>query len=72
MIGSPSIQHKPPEPGYIDVIQSIPKWNPYITRCGRVGKNIAPTPRPSVVPRSSCVRQLAGHKRILDGVESTT
>ena len=38
MIGSPSIQHKPPEPGYIDVIQSITKWNPYITRCGRVGK----------------------------------
>ena len=38
MIGSPSIQHKPPEPGYIDVIQSITKLNPYITRCGRVGK----------------------------------
>ena len=35
------------------------------------GKNVAPTPRPSAVPRSSCVRQLAGHKRILDAVEST-
>ena len=32
MIGSPTIQHKPPNPGYIDVIQSLTKWNP--TRLG--------------------------------------
>ena len=53
MIGSPSIQHKPPEPGYIEVVHQTQNGTPKYKGVGGWESETA-TPRPPSVPRSSC------------------
>ena len=53
MIGSPSIQHKPPEPGYIEVVHQTQNGTPKYKGVGGWESETA-TPRPPSVPKSSC------------------